>query len=493
MAIPFPTAGTTYYTQFTPSSVQAICDAIKSALVTCGWTSEDVTATPVKLTFSGNPLNNETCSIAGLTYTFKTTINNSNAREVLIGASGSDSASNLAAAINAGSGSGTTYSSATSANAACSASAASGVVSITPASGGFGTNSQITVTESLSNVTLSATNSGLSMGRGYKVTMPATPQGLRAAVWLDDFGHATWSRIRVGSADGTLISETNTANTSLTDSGSWFIAASSGRSLEFCGNAHQFFVWMLGEATGTVATKFSMGVPWIRPYHTPGTITGATNASPIVITEVGHSKLTGDDVYISEVGGNTAANGFFTVTKLSADTYSLDGSTGNAAYTSGGISAKNDQISRLIWAMGDYNSSNTIGFRSNIQPSRSGYNVSFWVCVNQFYWGTITSNAHGPMLAVNCGPGLGSAAVNTTNMISNWGSIGDLEEVYLAWPLQSGSGRVFKYGLMWGAFFVGEPIPMDRTKNDFNGYNWICYTDGASESRGGIWLAKSAA
>lgn len=64
----------------------------------------------------------------------------------------------------------------------------------------------------------------------------------------------------------------------------------------------------------------------------------ATNASPIVITtSPGHFLQTGDIVEISGVGGNTAANGFWTVTRLAPNTFSLDGSTGNAAYTSGGF------------------------------------------------------------------------------------------------------------------------------------------------------------
>ncbi len=70
---------------------------------------------------------------------------------------------------------------------------------------------------------------------------------------------------------------------------------------------------------------------------TEKTITGATNASPIVITATAHGYATGDRLIISGVGGNTAANGVFTITNVSANTFSLNGSTGNGAYTSGGI------------------------------------------------------------------------------------------------------------------------------------------------------------
>src|SRR5574344_1041050 len=66
------------------------------------------------------------------------------------------------------------------------------------------------------------------------------------------------------------------------------------------------------------------------------TVSNATNATPIVATVVAHPFITGDKVQISGVGGNTAANGVFTITKIGVDTLSLDGSVGNGAFTSNG-------------------------------------------------------------------------------------------------------------------------------------------------------------
>lgn len=67
-----------------------------------------------------------------------------------------------------------------------------------------------------------------------------------------------------------------------------------------------------------------------------GNITGATNAAPIVITSTAHGLTTGTVVTIASVGGNTAANGTWPITVLTANTFSLNNSTGNASYTSGG-------------------------------------------------------------------------------------------------------------------------------------------------------------
>jgi hypothetical protein len=66
------------------------------------------------------------------------------------------------------------------------------------------------------------------------------------------------------------------------------------------------------------------------------TITGATNASPIVVTIAAHGYQTGDQVQILNVNGNTAANGNWLITVLTANTFSLTASVGNGAYTSGG-------------------------------------------------------------------------------------------------------------------------------------------------------------
>ncbi len=67
-----------------------------------------------------------------------------------------------------------------------------------------------------------------------------------------------------------------------------------------------------------------------------GSITNATNATPIVVTSAGHGLSNGDIIYIVSVGGNTAANGIWQVANVAADTFELVGSAGSGAYTSGG-------------------------------------------------------------------------------------------------------------------------------------------------------------
>jgi hypothetical protein len=73
-----------------------------------------------------------------------------------------------------------------------------------------------------------------------------------------------------------------------------------------------------------------------------GNVTGATNPAtgPIVITSAGNGLVTGDRIFITGVQGNTAANGSWTVTVIDANTFSLNGSTGNGTFAVGGYFLK---------------------------------------------------------------------------------------------------------------------------------------------------------
>ena len=88
----------------------------------------------------------------------------------------------------------------------------------------------------------------------------------------------------------------------------------------------------LNSSTGNAA--YTSGGNWTRRHD----ITGAANlASGLInITSPAHGLVTGDEITITGVGGNTAANGTWTITKGTGDnTFTLNNSTGNAAYTSG--------------------------------------------------------------------------------------------------------------------------------------------------------------
>jgi hypothetical protein len=67
-------------------------------------------------------------------------------------------------------------------------------------------------------------------------------------------------------------------------------------------------------------------------------VANASNASPIqVTTTTAHGLATGAQVEIDLVAGNTAANGTWTITVTGPATFTLDGSSGNGAWISGGV------------------------------------------------------------------------------------------------------------------------------------------------------------
>lgn len=87
--------------------------------------------------------------------------------------------------------------------------------------------------------------------------------------------------------------------------------------------------------TGVNATWTSVTSRGITPFGT-FTITAATNAAPIVCSFTNHGYSTGDVIQISGANGNTAANGIWKITVTSSSQFSLDDSSGNGTWSSGG-------------------------------------------------------------------------------------------------------------------------------------------------------------
>lgn len=74
-----------------------------------------------------------------------------------------------------------------------------------------------------------------------------------------------------------------------------------------------------------------------RKEDTEHLITGATNASPIVITSAAHGLSNGDMVLVRFLEGNTAANRqVWTVANKTDNMFELSGSTGNGTWTANG-------------------------------------------------------------------------------------------------------------------------------------------------------------
>jgi hypothetical protein len=87
------------------------------------------------------------------------------------------------------------------------------------------------------------------------------------------------------------------------------------------------------QATTVRGVKAPPTLPTSAP--TVKSITGATFATPIVITCAAHGFSNGDRVFIRDVAGNPAANGLWTISNVALNTFRLVGSVGNGTYTAG--------------------------------------------------------------------------------------------------------------------------------------------------------------
>ena len=109
------------------------------------------------------------------------------------------------------------------------------------------------------------------------------------------------------------------------------------------GNATVAFYGRLTRANSTSRpVTIRVAVPSYHPIssETPVVVAAASNASPISITtSTPHGFPTGVGVTISGVSGNTAANGNWTVTVADSTHFTLNSSTGNGGYISGGTAS----------------------------------------------------------------------------------------------------------------------------------------------------------
>ena len=91
----------------------------------------------------------------------------------------------------------------------------------------------------------------------------------------------------------------------------------------------------------TQAYTLEFGDLYVRFYtdgepvlETAKTITGATQASPVVVTSTAHGYSNGDDVEINSVVGMTELNGKrYTIANVTANTFELAGTDGTGLYS----------------------------------------------------------------------------------------------------------------------------------------------------------------
>lgn len=139
------------------------------------------TAAEGDITFAGTAAANDTITIGGQVYKMVAAV--ADPFDVLIGADATESAANLAAAVNAGAGSGVAYGAGTIANSDVSATSALGVVTLTALTEGTGGNS---IATTVSGADLTAEAATLTGGTGT-VYVEGTDYTLEAGFGLVTF------------------------------------------------------------------------------------------------------------------------------------------------------------------------------------------------------------------------------------------------------------------------------------------------------------------
>jgi hypothetical protein len=144
--------------------------------------------------------------------------------------------------------------------------------------------------------------------------------------------------VMVGDSTGGLylvIAGSGTSWTIATGYGGTTLAASSAGWSSFQSESHSQTA--LSGSTNTAHQIMDSTFPSNPTSAQFNAITGATAASPSVLTISGGDISTNDIVQVFEVNGLTGVNGMFVANPASASSVTLLGSTGTGSYTNGGI------------------------------------------------------------------------------------------------------------------------------------------------------------
>lgn len=469
------------------ASRYTLCNNIATTLTAAGWTCTLTSGWQIAQ-FAGQPSNGDTITVTGTTYTFNTVLGGANS--ILIGATLADTIANTVNAINGGPGIGTTYGIGTVTNPNSTASAVTATASlpfsgtgmkITAISTDPVTAMALAVNDTSANISWYYTN-GLGnhplTNWGYSCVSAKTPQGLRHRIIVYTVADESYVRHICLNASDTKASAYFAPDPVNPAASTYGAVLRYGVSVDWriIANAHQCFIFANGVSGAALEYLWvASGTVYVPSFQAALSVTGATNASPIVITtSTAHNYTTGDAVCLRDIEGNTAANGVFTITVLSPTTYSLDASSGNGAYTTGGICGKiststGGQVAECIWNSFAAGGSSTALFRTNATNEGRQY----WTLLNN----SATLNNAG-------GTGQGSlqlilpvtASVTYGSVDRRWYNGEEFGST--AWVSMAGSivGTPYVVGAIWSCV----PVMQNQTVDDFGtmlGYNFWNLTD----------------
>jgi hypothetical protein len=481
---------------YTVSTRQQLLNSINTTLTAAGWSSQNIFAF-AEIVWTGQPNNNNTVTVAGQTYTFKTII--ANANDVLIDTTANDTLRNLFNAINKGPGEGTKYGNNTPLNQFITAADfrettnSSGAMRVqskintTP----FGQQALYSFSESTVNFDFTFPNNRIA---GYIWTSPKTPvtqQQLRVygVDAQEDFNTGILKQcIRLYAMDENelyrsqpFIQASNPLSNGLGFRCVFLVSGST--TWRVIANKYSFYLFIDGGGPNGDSGSFCTGIPYIYPFLQPRVITNATNTNPIVITtSAPHGYVTGDTVFHRGIGGNTAANGTFTITVTSPTQYTIP-IQGNGVYTTGGVCSKptNDRVAMAFWGAGDINGGAAFPY------NRLGAENAFsYQCLNGNSFLQSNQNGVGSISLLTPTPSRLADAGSTMQFVN--GSRVILEpHIAISGSLTT---KARWAGQLYDAFISSDAQPQGTTAS-FDGHNWYCLgpSNGSiNNSRGSLWV-----
>ena len=429
---------------------------LKGMMETAGWSLLHETASRCRLRMTNNTnasAGNSLTLIGGTTYYFRTSINNSVAREVLIGADAMESLTNLYNCLtDNGVGKGTKYSSTTTAHPLCSFSApylnnTVPMIDVTRNDVGFFPHDAIggEVVSSTSGTSIALEEN--FWGGGFIMKSQITPDGLGCSVWVyGKTSDKTKAFIRFLPRDGSFdILNPRSSELSLDTN-------VSGRRLQIIANPYQLFVYLLNAST----FYFCGGVPFLPDQVKPLRIVEATNTIPIKIrTNLPHGWPSGTQVFIDNVKGNLAANGQWTITYVNEMEFTLNGTTGNGEYDTseylGAVAIEARSISRCIW----YSDTNFI--RNSLRA-----NNVHGIYVNNMAWGS-SGQPTGALIL--------ESFDTSYNQHLAAGLKGMIYEPTIAAGVSASTVSPDNLGIIWDTVMINRPYSLGLVTR-FDGNNW---------------------
>jgi len=303
-----------------------------------------------------------------------------------------------------------------------------------------------------------------SLGGGaYRWTSATTPDGLAMAVEAAPGSYIGQDLMVVD----VMTADQSVKSSSYGEPSPFFyfynIYANSVANSELIANRYGFWLYRPGTLAGNkistfgFANAFYTGVPFLPDPNKPLNVNGATNATPIEITTIeDHGLTSGDTVFLDGVGGNTAANGTFLATVTGAKTFTLDGSVGSGAYTSGGRVGTATRISRCVYA------------------GQNGY----WAGNGQWR-GTPAGNADGTIFTIiNQTAWKAAAAEQRLLAISTYpwrGTRYAITEPWVMAPNSPSGSQFIQFQPYNAALITGTPQVSVDTTATFDSRNWYIY------------------